>query len=296
MNASTPAAQPKTLPRISAGLNVCHENAEELWNQRPKVDFLQVHPEHLLQEQAGEYRTKLDDLCNSYPLTYHGFGLSIGSIATLDQHYLKLVRGLLKEHPESFFSDHVSWSSLSQHHFHDLLPIIYSDETANYLIERIQQVQESIDAPLHIENISSYMRFRESSLSEFEFINEVTKRSGSYLLLDLNNLYANAMNFSESPEDIIQMIRPDSVRSYHLAGCTCQQEQSGKVWIDYHKEAVHEQVWQLYRQALDRFGPWPTLVEWENNVPPLATTLQEVNKAKKLIQQSDEQKPQEIKQ
>ena len=286
MSALAPIATSQVLARASAGLNLCHENADELWRERPELDFLQIHPEHVLQEQGGQYRQQLDDLCNHYALTYHGFGLSLGSIAPLDQQYLQLVKSLLKAHPESFFSDHVSWSSLSHHHFHDLLPIIYSEETADYLVERIQQVQEAIDAPLHIENISSYMRFRESSKTEIEFINEVTKRSGCHLLLDLNNLYANAMNFGDSPEELIRNIRPESVRSYHMAGCTCQTEEHGQVWIDYHREAVHEEAWTLFQLALDLFGPWPTLLEWENNVPPLSTTLQEVSKAKELIMTS----------
>jgi uncharacterized protein len=287
MNTSTHANTPHVLARDSAGLNLCHENAEELWRERPALDFLQVHPEHLLQEQAGTYRAQLDDLSENYALTYHGFGLSLGSIAPLDQRYLKLVRRLLKDHPESFFSDHVSWSSLSNHHFHDLLPIIYSDETADYLVERIQQVQESIDSALYIENISSYMRFRESTKSEFEFINEVTKRSGCHLLLDLNNLYANTMNFGENPEEVLRSIRPDSVKSYHMAGCTLQPEKHGNVWIDYHREPVSDQVWQLFQVALDLFGTWPTLLEWENNVPPLSRTLQEANKAKQLLKASN---------
>jgi uncharacterized protein (UPF0276 family) len=286
MGTSATTATKHMLTRASAGLNLCHENAEEIWRERPGLDFLQVHPEHLLQGQGGVYRDQLDDLSDHYALTYHGFGLSLGSIATLDKNYLHLVRRLLKDHPESFFSDHVSWSSLSQHHFHDLLPIIYSDETADYLIDRIQQVQECIDAPLYIENISSFMRFRESTKSEFEFINEVTKRSGCHLLLDLNNLYTNAMNFGESPEEVLREIRSDSVRSYHMAGCTCQTEKHGNVWIDYHKEPVHDEVWQLFESALDLFGTWPTLLEWENDVPPLSRTLQEVNKAKKLIKAS----------
>lgn len=271
------------IQRNSIGLNLCHENADELWRLRPSLDFLQVHPEHLLQENSGTYREQLDDLCRHYAITFHGFGLSLGSIAPLDKKYLKLVKSLLEEHPESFFSDHVSWSSLSQHHFHDLLPIIYSDETANYLVERIEIVQESIGAPLHIENISSYMRFRESTKTEIEFINELTSRSGCYLLLDINNLYANALNFGENPEELLTFIRRESVKSYHLAGCTAQSSSNGTVWIDYHKEPVHDEVWHLYSIALDQFGAWPTLLEWENDVPPLERTLKEVHKAKKLI-------------
>lgn len=264
------------LPRASAGLNLCHENAAELWQQRPPLDFLQIHPEHLLQEEGGTYRDQLDDLRRAYPVTLHGFGLSLGSCAPLDQSYLDLVRSLLEEHPEAVFSDHVSWSSLSHHHFHDLLPLVLSESTLAYMVERVQQVQEAIGQPILLENISSYMRFSESTLSEVDFINAITERSGSYVLLDINNLWANAMNFGEDAEALMLRYRRESVRGYHLAGCTREQAGSGHVYIDYHGEAVHDPVWELYREALRYFGPWPTLLEWENHVPPLQRTLEEV--------------------
>ena len=271
------------LPRSSAGLNLCHENAAELFSCRPPLDFLQVHPEHLIQERGGHYRDQVDQLREHYPVCFHGFGLSLGSIAPLDRDYLMLVRSLLKEHPEAFFSDHVSWSSLSHHHFHDLLPLIYSEETLTYFCERIDETQEAIDAPLLLENISNYMRFSESTLSESQFINELTRRTGAFVLLDVNNLYANAMNFGEDPSANLRAFNPESVRAYHLAGCTQEQGDQGSVWIDYHREPVSDAVWTLYAEALDRFGPWPTLLEWENNVPPLQRTLEEVDKAKALI-------------
>lgn len=271
------------LPRTSAGLNLCHENAEELSIRRPPLDFLQVHPEHLIQERGGRYREQLDRLRAHYPVCFHGFGLSLGSSAPLDRDYLNLVRSLLKEHPESFFSDHVSWSSLSHHHFHDLLPLIYSEETLTYFCERVEATQDAIDAPLLVENISSYMRFAESTLSESQFINELTKRTGAFLLLDINNLYANAMNFGEDPSATLKAFNPEAVRAYHLAGCSEEQADQGTVWIDYHREPVPDAVWALYAESLDLFGPWPTLLEWENNVPPLQRTLEEVDKVKALI-------------
>lgn len=265
------------IARHSAGLNLCHENAAELVATLPALDFLQVHPEHLLIEKGGEYRQQVDLLRQHYPITLHGFGLSLGSIAPLDTAYLALVRQLLGEHPEAFFSDHVSWSSLSHHHFHDLLPLIFSEETLAYFCERIERVQEAIGQPLHLENISSYMRFQQSTLEEVDFINEATRRTGAFVLLDLNNLWANAMNFSEDARSVLLRYDRDRVRSYHLAGCTAETHPHGVVYVDYHREAVHPQVWDLYETALSYFGPHPTLLEWENDVPPLERTLQEVD-------------------
>jgi uncharacterized protein (UPF0276 family) len=263
---------------MSAGLNLCHENSQELFDQRPNLDFIQIHPEHLLQEQGGTYREHLDILRHHYQVILHGFGLSIGSSGPLDKEYLLLIKNLLKEHPEAVFSDHFSWSSLSKHHFHDLIPLIQSDETVQYMVERIDEAQEAIGAPILLENISSYMRYKESEMSEIQFINEITKRSGCFVLLDVNNIWANAMNFGENPWETLSQINADSIKGYHLAGCTEEQKGNGKVYIDYHGEAVHDEVWDLYKQCLGKYGAWPTLLEWENNIPPLTRTLQEVEK------------------
>ena len=273
------------LPRASAGLNLCHENCEEVWKQRPSLDFLQIHPEHLIQEKGGTYRDHLDELRHSYPILLHGFGLSIGSCAPLDLNYLKLVRTILDEHPEAFFSDHVSWSSLSHHHFHDLLPLIQTEETLSYVVERVEKCQEIIGQPLVIENISSYIRYRQSTMTESEFINELCNRSGCFVLLDINNLWANAINFGDDPLKIMHEYNKENIRSYHLAGCTKQKTKTGYALIDYHGEAVHEEVWILYKEALRHFGPWPTLLEWENNVPPLARTLEEAQKITKCLEE-----------
>ena len=281
MNLSTTLAPQRLstgLRRMSAGLNLCHENSQELFDQRPNLDFIQIHPEHLLQEKGGTYREHLDILRHHYQVILHGFGLSIGSSGPLDKEYLLLIKNLLKEHPEAVFSDHFSWSSLSKHHFHDLIPLIQSDETVQYMVERIDEAQEAIGAPILLENISSYMRYKESEMSEIQFINEITKRSGCFVLLDVNNIWANAMNFGENPWETLSQINADSIKGYHLAGCTEEQKGNGKVYIDYHGEAVHDEVWDLYKQCLEKYGAWPTLLEWENNIPPLTRTLQEVEK------------------
>ena len=266
------------------GLNLCHENANELWEQRPPLDFLQVHPEHLIQEPGGPYHQKLIDLISHYQVTFHGFGLSLGSVAPLDKSYLELVKELLANHPKAFFSDHLSWSSLSHHHFHDLLPIIFTEESLEYLVERVLLVQETIGAPLHLENISNYMRFKNSTIDEISFLNQLTERTGAFVLLDINNLWANSKNFSEDPAASLLRVRANSVRSYHLAGCSREKHKAGDVWIDYHAEAVHPEVWDLYNLAVQTFGPWPTLLEWENDVPPLKITLKEVEKVSSNLQ------------
>ena len=120
-------------------------------------------------------------------------------------------------------------------------------------------------------------------MSEFEFINEITKKTGCYVLLDVNNIWCNAINFKEDPLEVISTLKKNSVKGYHLAGCSLEHMGNGPVYIDYHKEAVHDEVWTLYKNCLERFGPWPTLLEWENNVPKLERTLEEVQKINKYL-------------
>lgn len=271
------------LLRASSGLNLCHENAAELFEKRPKLDFIQIHPEHIIQETGGTYREQLDALRSHYNVVLHGFGLSIGSSAPLDKDYLLLVRELLKEHPEAVFSDHFSWSSLSKHHFHDLIPLIQNEETVNYMVERINEAQSIIGSPILLENISSYMRYKSSTMNEFEFINKITQRTGCYVLLDVNNIWCNAVNFQEDPFDVLSILDQGSVKGYHMAGCTLEEKTNGPVYIDYHREAVHQETWKLYEHCLKIFGPWPTLLEWENNVPELKVTLEEVDKISQYL-------------
>ncbi|WP_324282273.1 DUF692 domain-containing protein [Cyanobacterium aponinum UTEX 3221] len=264
----------------SAGLNLCHENADEFVATMPSVDFVQVHPEHFLQDLGGNYVHAFEKLKENYPLTFHGFGLSLGSIAPLPENYLKLVKRLLAENEGSFFSEHFSWSSVSHHHFHDLIPFPFTQEVLDYFCERVEQVQEYLGSEILLENISSYMRFSISEMDEIAFMNEVFKRTGAKMLLDLNNLWANAQNFEEDALERMMAIKPEYVQSYHLAGCTAWGDNN---YIDYHGEAVRDEVWQLYQKAMEVFGAKPTLIEWENNIPPISRTVEEVHKAKAIL-------------
>ena len=266
------------LTRASSGLNLCHENAAELFDQRPELDFIQIHPEHIIQEEGGTYRDQLDVLRRHYNVVLHGFGLSIGSSAPLDKEYLLLDRELLKEHPEAVFSDHFSWSSLSKHHFHDLIPLIQNEETMNYMVARITEAQEIIGSPILLENISSYMRYKNSTMTEMEFINQISRTAGSYVLLVINNIWANSMNFNED-QDHICALGPEMVRGYPWLDAL--KDSNGVVYVDYHREAVHQDVWELYENASnDLVQP---ASEWENDVPPLNRTLDEVSQIKALL-------------
>jgi uncharacterized protein (UPF0276 family) len=271
------------LKRASAGLNLCHDNASALFKQRPELECLQIHPEHLIQEAGGTYREQLDELRREYSVVLHGYGLSLGSSGPLDKQYLLLVRQLLREHPEAVFSDYLSWSSLSQHHFHVLLPLIQNGETVEYLAERIEEAQDVIGSPILLENISSYMRFRDSDMSEIEFINAITERCGCYVRLNVNNFWINAKNFQEDPWKELSQLRGDSVRGFHLEGCATEAMGNGLIQIDYRKEGIHQEVWDLYQQSLTHFGAWPTIVDWDNDAPSLERAMDQVQLVNKFL-------------
>ena len=271
------------LNRASAGVNLCHDNAAALFNQRPELECLQIHPEHLIQEAGGTYRDQLDELRRNYSVVFHGYGLSLGSSGPLDKQYLLLVRQLLREHPEAVFSDYLSWSSLSQHHFHVLLPLIQNEETVEYLAERIEEAQDVIGSPILLENISSYLRFKDSDMSEIEFINAITERCGCYVRLNVNNIWINAKNFQEDAWSQLSQLRADSVRGFHLAGCATEAVGNGLVQIDYRKETIHDEVWDLYQQSLTHFGAWPTIVDWGSDTPSLEQVMDQVQRVNKFL-------------
>ena len=271
------------LNRASAGLNLCHENAEALFQQRPELDCLQIHPEHLIQEAGGTYRDQLDELRRDYSVVLHGYGLSLGSSGPLDKQYLLLVRQLLREHPEAVFSDYLSWSSLSQHHFHVLLPLIQNEETVAYLAERIEEAQDVIGSPILLENISSYMRFRDSDMSEIEFINAITERCGCYVRLNVNNIWINARNFQEDPWEELSQLRDDSVRGFHLSGSSTEVVGDGLLHVDDRKGAIHDEVWDLYQQSLTHFGAWPTIISSDNVAPSLQRAMDQVGQVSKFL-------------
>ena len=271
------------LKRASAGLNLCHGNAATLFQQRPDLDCIQINPEHLMQEAGGTYRDQLDELRREYSVVLHGYGLSLGSSGPLDKQYLLLVRQLLREHPEAVFSDHLSWSSLSQHHFHILLPLIQNEETVSYLADRIEEAQDVIGSPILVENISSYMRFKDSDMSEIEFINAITERSGCSVRLNVNSILINARNFQEDPWTTLSRLKVDSVRGFHLTGSSTEAAGAGLLQIDDRKETIHDDVWDLYQQSLAHFGAWPTIVDLDSAEPSLERALDQVQHVNQLL-------------
>jgi hypothetical protein len=215
----------------------------------------------------GPAVTHLESIRQDYPIVFHGVSLSIGSAEPLDQRYLQRLKALKERFEPAWISDHFCWSRLQGHSSHDLLPLPFNEEAVDLVVEHIDQVQEALGEPLVLENISSYVEFNESTMPEWVFIQKVVKRTGCRVLLDLNNVYVNSWNHGFEPLDFLNGLPKDSVQQFHMAG----HESQGDLKIDTHSRPVCHEVYELYRAALNRFGLKSTLLEWDDDLPPVAT-------------------------
>ncbi len=228
---------------------------------------------------GGLTRRYLDAFIEKYPLTLHSVGLSIGSCDPLDMDYLNALKKLLKITKSPWLSDHLCFTSIHNHHFPDLLPLPYNEESVQHVTERIGIIQDTLGIQILIENVSSYVEYKESVLSEAEFISAICRESGCALLLDLNNIYVSERNLGYDSWETIKNLPLDHVKEIHLAGF------SDKVThvVDTHDNPVHKDVWQLLDKILPRVQDTPVLIEWDNCIPELSVLLSEVQKARVRI-------------
>ncbi len=226
----------------------------------------------------------LSALAERYPLTAHGVGLSLASLGPLDMGYLAKVKKTLQRCGAVVYSEHLSFSHLQNadgksQHIPDLLPLPFTEQALKHISIRIQQVQDYLGGRMLIENISAYIEFKESELSEGEFLTELVKRTGCGILLDVNNLYVNEVNLGRNAQDVIDALPTDAVHEIHLAGY----EQKEGFLLDAHNNTVSAAVWKLYQKVLSRFGPVPTLIEWDNDLPELVVLLAEAKKTNMMM-------------
>ncbi|MBV8882560.1 MAG: DUF692 domain-containing protein [Chroococcidiopsidaceae cyanobacterium CP_BM_RX_35] len=265
-----------------AGINLTSKHHQTILETQPAVNWFEVHPEHYFGQRGGLILQNLEQIRQQYPITLHGVGLSLGSTAPLDWQYLTDLKTLIQQFQPVWFSEHISWASAGGRHFHNLIPLPYSEEAVMHIAQRISQVQDFLEQRISVENISSYMAYTESNLTEAEFISAVLAEADCDLLLDVNNLYVNSFNHGFSAFDALNQIPLERVRQIHLAGYS----RRDSYLLDTHGERVHQPVWQLYQAALARFGAVPTLIEWESNVPDFAVVKAEADKANYYLQQS----------
>ncbi len=264
-------------PCLGYGLGLRSAYYSEILEQRPAVDWFEIISENYLVD-GGKALYFLDAIGEHYPLVMHGVSLSIGGPHPLDHDYLRQLKRLAERVQPEWISDHLCWSRGNAHQLHDLLPLPYSEESLQHVAARVRQVQEVIERPLVLENVSSYVRTVNSDFSEWQFLAALSELSGCELLLDVNNVYVSARNHGFEPWDFIRALPASRIRQLHLAG----HSDYGNYLIDTHDQPVSDPVWQLYRRTLEHLGPVATLLERDDHFPPLAELLDELDQARAL--------------
>jgi len=261
-----------------AGIGLRARHHREILQRRPPLGWLEAHSENYF-AQGGPQRDILLQIREHYALSLHGVGLSIGSTDPLDRTHLCELARLIRDFDPMLVSEHLSWSSAGGRFLNDLLPLPYTEEALTHLVARVREVQETLTRQILIENVSSYLQFNASTLTEWDFIAALAQESGCGVLLDVNNIYVSAMNHGFDPHTYLNAIPRDSVQEIHLAGHTLNRVGSREIRIDTHGSQVSEPVWALYRTALRRFGHVPTLIEWDTDIPALDVLVAEAAKA-----------------
>ncbi len=242
----------------------------------PRVDWFEVISENFMVE-GGRALEVLEGVRARYPIVMHGVGLSIGSADPLNRAYLDALRRTARRFAPAWISDHLCWTGVGGRNLHDLVPLPYTEEAVRHVAARIRQVQEILERTILVENVSSYMAFRASQMTEWEFLAAVAEEADCAILLDINNIFVNAFNHRFDPRRYIDAIPPARVVQFHLAG----HSDHGAYLLDTHDHPIRAEVWALYEHAVLRFGRVPTLVEWDDNIPPFAELAATADEARR---------------
>ena len=264
---------------LGYGLGLRSHYYQAILAQRPAVDWFEILSENYLVE-GGKALYYLDAIGEHYPLVMHGVSLSIGGPHALDRAYLQQLKQLAVRVQPAWISDHLCWSRGSAHQLHDLLPLPYTEESLQHVAARVHQVQDVLERPLVLENVSSYLRCADDQFSEWQFLAALSELTGCELLLDVNNVYVSARNHGFEPWDFIQGLPAARIRQLHLAG----HSDYGEYLIDTHEQPIGDPVWQLYQRTLEHLGPVASMIERDDHWPPFAELLAELGKARALAQ------------
>lgn len=262
------------------GIGLRKEHHDRVLAERPDVPFFEVISENFMVD-GGRPAHVLERVRRDYPVALHGVSMNLGSADALDAAYLARLRALADRVEPAVVSDHLCWTALAGQSSHDLLPLPFTEEVVRHVAAKIRRAQDVLGRRLLVENVSSYVSFRASEMSEAEFLAAVVSEADCHLLLDVNNLWVNGKNQGFDAFEALRVIPQGRVRQFHLAG----HDDLGDVAIDTHDRPVRDEVWALYRQAVRRFGPQPTLLEWDANVPALEVLLEEARLAS-VVQRS----------
>jgi len=266
-----------TRPALGYGLGLRTTHYQTLLNELPPLDWLEVLSENYM-VAGGKPLDYLDRIRAHYPVVMHGVSLSIGSSDPLDQNYLRQLKILAQRIEPHWISDHLCWTGVQHKNMHDLLPLPYTEEALQHVVTRVKQTQDYLGQRILLENVSSYLTYTDSAMSEWEFLRAVCEQADCLLLLDINNIYVSARNHGFDPLTFLEAIPVERVQQLHLAG----HSMNGDMIIDTHDAPVIDPVWALYAQAVRRFGAVSTLLERDDNIPELSELIAELAHARTL--------------
>jgi uncharacterized protein len=266
---------------LGFGLGLRVDHYEAILADNPPVDWFEALTENYL-VPGGKPLDYLMRIRERYPMVLHGVSLSIGSTQALDRNYLAQLKALAARVEPHWISDHLCWTGIAGRNMHDLLPLPYTEEAISNVVERVKTVQDVLGRRILLENVSSYVTYRDSQVTEWEFLREIVQRADCLLLLDVNNIYVSSVNHEFDPLDYLNAIPVDRVQQIHLAG----HENHGDYLIDTHDHPVPDPVWELYGAAVRRFGSVSTMIERDANIPPLEELCSELDAARQLAERA----------
>ncbi|RYY74938.1 MAG: DUF692 domain-containing protein [Gammaproteobacteria bacterium] len=264
-------------PHLGFGLGLRSEHYLDLIKGDHPLDWLEILSENYM-IAGGKPLYYLDKICERYPVVMHGVSLSIGSVDPLNQNYLNDLKKLAQRVKPKWISDHLCWTGIEGVNLHDLMPLPYTEEALHHLTERISKVQDFLGRRILLENVSSYLTYQHSTISEWEFLAAVAKQADCLILLDINNIQVSAHNHGFDPLTYLTAMPVERIQQIHLAGHLNKGEYS----IDTHDHEIIESVWNLYAESVRRFGAVSTMIERDEDIPPLDTLLNELRKAREV--------------
>ena len=261
---------------IGIGLRIPHYR--HILENKPTVDWFEIISENYMLD-GGRPLAVLDAILEQYQVVQHGVSMYFGSVDPLNREHLKRLKDLTRRTKTPWLTDHLCWGSVDGRYTHDLLPLPYTWEAIEVTAQKIRQVQDYLEIPVAVENVSSYAEFHESEMTEWEFLNEVVERADCGILLDVNNIYVSSVNHNFDPQIYVDSVPSERVAQIHIAGHSKYE----KYILDTHDHPVIDPVWRLYAQAIRRCGPTATLLEWDDKIPSFEEVHSEAMKAKRFV-------------
>jgi len=273
-----PAAQNMPiLPSLGYGLGLRKEHYHTILETEPDVDWFEILSENYL-VAGGKPRFFLERIRERYPVVMHGVSLSIGGTDPLDRDYLKQLKALADSVQPQWISDHLCWTGIEGINLHDLLPLPYTEESIQHIVDRVGQAQDFLGRQILLENVSSYITYNDSQMSEWEFLGAICEQADCLILLDINNIHVSALNHDFAAIDYLEGVPVERVQQFHLAGHSDYENYA----IDTHDADIVQPVWDLYAKAVKRFGNVSTMIERDDNIPPLEKLLIELDQARRI--------------